>query len=52
VQLLERYATRQRRTVAPADWAFVIALVIGLVLLLAGMLALMAWALRQFTVFF
>jgi hypothetical protein len=47
VQLLERYATRQRRSVAPADWAFVIALVIGLLLLLAAILALMAWALRQ-----
>jgi len=52
VQLLERYVTRQRRSVAPADWGFVIALVIGLVLLLAGMLALMAWALRQITALF
>ena len=47
VQLLERYATRQNRSVAPGDWAFVIVLVIGLVLLLVGMLAAITWGIRQ-----
>ena len=48
-QLLERYATRQSRSVAPADWMFALGLVIGLVLLLVGILAIVAWGLRQFT---
>ncbi len=47
VQLLERYATRQNRSVAPGDWAFVIVLIIGLVLLLVAMLAAITWGIRQ-----
>lgn len=46
-QLLERYATRQSRSVAPTDWAFVILLVIGLVLLLVGVLAAITWGIRR-----
>jgi hypothetical protein len=46
-QLLERYATRQSRSAAPGDWAFVVVLVIGLILLLVGMLAAITWGVRQ-----
>ena len=48
-QLLERYATRQSQSVAPSDWAFVVVLVVGLLLLLVGMLSAVAWSIRQLT---
>ena len=46
-QLLERHATRQSRSAAPGDWAFVVVLVIGLILLLVAVLAAITWGLRQ-----
>jgi Domain of unknown function (DUF4112) len=45
-QLLERYASQHRQRAATADWMFVVAVIGGLLLLLIGVLAGLAWLIR------
>ncbi len=47
VELLERYAGRESRRAALGDWVFVIVLIFGLFVLLAGIVLAVAWLLKQ-----
>jgi hypothetical protein len=47
VELLERYAGRESRRGAFGDWVFVIALIFGLFVVLAGIVLAVAWLLKQ-----
>jgi hypothetical protein len=47
VELLERYVGRQSGRAVSKDWLFVIALVIGLLLLLGGIFVFGVWVIKQ-----
>ena len=47
VELLERYAGRQSKRAESKDWLFVIALVVGLLLLLGGIVVFGVWVIKQ-----
>ena len=47
VELLERYVGRQSERAVSKDWLFVIALVIGLLLLLGGIVVFGVWVIKQ-----
>ena len=47
VELLERYVGRQSGRAVSKDWLFVIALVIGLLLLLGGIVVFGVWVIKQ-----
>ena len=47
VELLERYAGRQSKRAESKDWLFVIALIVGLLLLLGGIVVFGIWILKQ-----
>jgi hypothetical protein len=47
VELLERYAGRESRRPVLGDWVFVIVLIFGLFVLLAGIVLAVAWLLKQ-----
>lgn len=47
VELLERFAVRNRRTSTVNDWAFVIGLLLGIVLMIIGAVAGIIWLLAR-----
>ena len=47
VELLERYAGRESRRAALGDWVFVIVLIFGLFVVLAGIVLAVAWLLKK-----
>ena len=47
VELLERYVGRQSERADRKDWLFVIALVVGLLLLLGGIVVFGVWVIKQ-----
>jgi Domain of unknown function (DUF4112) len=47
VELLERYAGRESRRAVFGDWVFVIVLIFGLFVILAGIVLTVAWLLKQ-----
>jgi Domain of unknown function (DUF4112) len=47
VELLERYVGRQSKRADRKDWLFVIALVVGLLLLLGGIVVFGVWVIKQ-----
>ena len=47
VELLDRYVGRQSKRADSKDWLFVIALIVGLLLLLGGIVVFGIWVLKQ-----
>jgi hypothetical protein len=46
-QLLERYVSAERQTPTVGDWIFVLAVILGIVLLLIGIFVVLVWLARQ-----
>jgi hypothetical protein len=46
-QLLERYVSAERRSPTPGDWIFVLAVILGIVLLLIGIFVVLVWLIKQ-----
>jgi hypothetical protein len=46
-QLLERHVSAERQTPAVGDWIFVLAVILGIVLLLIGIFVVLVWLLKQ-----
>jgi hypothetical protein len=46
-QLLERYVSAERQTPSAGDWFFVLAVILGIVLLLIGIFVVLIWMVRQ-----
>ena len=47
VELLQRYLGRPSKRAEPRDWLFVIALIVGLLLLMGGFVVLAIWLFKQ-----
>jgi Domain of unknown function (DUF4112) len=47
VKLLERYVSADRQTPTPGDWIFVLAVILGIVLLLIGIVVVVVWLIKQ-----
>jgi hypothetical protein len=47
VQLLERYAVEDRRTSTVGDWVFVIGLLLGIILVVAGAVVGIIWVIAR-----
>ena len=47
VELLERYLARQSKRVELSDWLFVIALIVGLLVLMGGLVVVAIWLFKQ-----
>jgi uncharacterized protein DUF4112 len=47
VELLERYLGRPAKRAATSDWLFVIALIVGLLVLMGGIVVLAIWLFKQ-----
>jgi hypothetical protein len=46
-QLLERHVSAERQTPTLGDWVFVLAVILGIVLLLIGILVVLIWLVKQ-----
>jgi hypothetical protein len=46
-QLLDRYVSAERQTPTAGDWAFVVAVILGIVLLLIGIFVVFVWLVKQ-----
>jgi hypothetical protein len=46
-QLLERYVSAERQTPSAGDWVFVLAVILGIVLLLIAILVVLVWLVKQ-----
>jgi hypothetical protein len=46
-QLLERYVSAERQTPTLGDWIFVLAVILGIVLLLIGIFVVLIWLVKQ-----
>jgi hypothetical protein len=46
-QLLERYVSAERQTPTLSDWIFVLAVILGIVLLLIGIFVVLVWLIKQ-----
>ena len=46
-QLLERYVSAERQTPTAGDWIFVLAVILGIVLLLIGTFVVLVWLVKQ-----
>ena len=46
-QLLERYVSAERQTPTLGDWIFVLAVILGIVLLLIGIFVVLIWLIKQ-----
>jgi hypothetical protein len=47
VQLLERYVSSERQAPTAGDWIFVLAVILGIVLLLIGIFVVLVWLVKQ-----
>jgi Domain of unknown function (DUF4112) len=47
VKLLERYVSADRQAPTPGDWIFVLAVILGIVLLLIGIFVVLVWLIKQ-----
>lgn len=47
VRLLERYVSAERQAPTPGDWIFVLAVILGIVLLLIGIFVVLVWLVKQ-----
>jgi hypothetical protein len=46
-QLLERYVSAERQAPSAGDWIFVLAVILGIVLLLIGIFVVLIWVVKQ-----
>jgi hypothetical protein len=46
-QLLERYVSAERQSPTAGDWAFVVAVIFGIVLLMIGIFVILIWLVKQ-----
>jgi hypothetical protein len=46
-QLLERYVSAERQSPSAGDWIFVLAVILGIVLLLIGIFVVLIWVVKQ-----
>ena len=46
-QLLERYVSAERQTPTLVDWIFVLAVILGIILLLIGIFVVLIWVVKQ-----
>jgi Domain of unknown function (DUF4112) len=46
-QLLERYVSAERQSPSAGDWIFVLAVILGIVLLLIGIFVILIWVVKQ-----